>query len=66
MICTKFPEKSIAVKGLKTSGKVTMLGFDGKISWKKSGNIITLSMPDLTPLTNPGPYAWVFKIENVL
>src|SRR5690606_15068092 len=64
VLCTKFPEKPFTVKGINNAGKVSMLGFNGNIKTKKSGNTITLTPPVLSPATNPSPYAWVFKIEN--
>lgn len=66
VLCTDFPEKPFTVKGINNAGKVSMLGFDGNIRTKKSGNTLTITPPALTPLTNPSPYAWVFKIENSL
>jgi alpha-L-fucosidase len=66
VLCTEFPENPVTIKGITNAGKVSMLGFDGKVKLKKSGNSITFNPPVLTPLTNPSPYAWVFKIENSL
>jgi alpha-L-fucosidase len=65
VLCTEFPEKPVVVRGLKKNGNVTMLGYGGKVSTKKSGNSLTITAPGLTPVTNPGRYAWVFKISNV-
>ena len=42
-----------------------MLGYDGKIKTKKSGEKLTISIPALTPANNPCDYAWVYKLENV-
>jgi alpha-L-fucosidase len=64
VLCSEFPEKPITIKGIKNAGKVSMLGFDGNIKSKKSGNSITIKPPVLSPVTNPSPHAWVFKIEN--
>ena len=64
VLCTEFPEKPIEIKGVKSSGKVSMPGFEGNIKSKKSGNMLTITPPLLSPATNPSPYAWVFKIEN--
>lgn len=66
VLCTKYPEKPIVIKDVKTPGKVAMLGFNGKISSKKSGNSITVIPPALSPTANPSQFAWVFKLENVL
>jgi len=66
VLCTEFSEKPFTVNGIKNTGQVSMLGFEGNIRTKKSGNRITITPPVLTPLTNPSPYAWVFKIKNFL
>lgn len=63
IICTKFPEKPFNIKSVK-SAKVSMLGFDGNIKVKSSGNGLTITPPLITPATNPCNYAWVFKLEN--
>lgn len=63
VICTKFPEKPVVVQGVK-SGKVSMLGFAGKVSYKSGGNSLSINPPIVSPASNPCNYAWVFKIEN--
>lgn len=65
VLCTKFPEKPIVINGISKAGSVKMLGFEGSVKAKKSGGKVTISIPALTPATNPSPYAWVFKIENI-
>ncbi len=64
--CTKFPEKSIEIKGINGLSKVSMLGVDGNVKFKKSGKTIKIVVPSLSPVTNPSEHAWVFKIENTL
>lgn len=64
IICTEFPDKSILVSQVGKTGKVSLLGYPGVIKSVRSGNKILISIPALTPLTNPSIYAWVFKIEN--
>jgi alpha-L-fucosidase len=66
VICTKFPEKPIVINSINKTGKAKMLGVEGVVKTKKSGNKLTLSIPEITPLNNPSEHAWVFKIENVL
>lgn len=63
VICTKFPEKPLTIKGIK-SAKVRMLGFDGKVIAKGNSKGLTITAPDVNPGTNPCDYAWVFKLEN--
>ncbi len=66
VICTAFPKQPVKVNGVKSPKSVTMLGYDGKISTKKSGKNLTISIPELTPGNNPSEYAWVLKLENAL
>ncbi len=63
VICTKFPTKPIKVQGV-TSGKASMLGYEGKVTAKSGGNVLTITPPVITPADNPCNYAWVFKIEG--
>ncbi len=64
--CTVFPTEPIVVNGIRKSGNISMLGVETKVKAKKSGKKITISIPDLTPLSNPGNFAWVFKLKGVL
>ncbi|WP_346861674.1 alpha-L-fucosidase [uncultured Draconibacterium sp.] len=64
VLCTRFPESSIEIKGIKKVSNVNLLGFNGEVNYKKSGKKVTINIPQLSPLTNPSEYAWVFKIEN--
>ncbi|MDD4109206.1 MAG: alpha-L-fucosidase [Prolixibacteraceae bacterium] len=66
VLCTQFTEEPIVIKGIKEAGRISLLGYNGKVQTKRSKNTITLRMPALTPQKNPSPYAWVFKIENVI
>ncbi len=66
VLCTTFPEKAIEIKGINKAGKVSLLGFDGAVKSRRSGNSFVIVPPALTVISNPSPYAWVFKIENVL
>ena len=66
VLCTEFPEGPVEVKGINKAGTVTMLGFNGKVKSRKKGNTLIINIPSITPLNNPGNYAWVFKIENVI
>ena len=66
VICTKFPEEPIIVKGIKKVGTATMLGIKENVKTKKSEKKLIVSIPEINPLNNPSPHAWVFKLENVL
>jgi len=65
VICTKFPTKAIVVNGVKTSN-VSLLGWNGKVSAKASGDKLSITPPVVTPATNPCNYAWVFKVSGAL
>ena len=51
---------------MRSGSKVSLLGYDGEVSWKTYTNdTIEISMPPL-PLDTELRWAWVFKFENVL
>ena len=62
VICTKFPEKSVTINGIRNKGNVKMLGVEGNVKAKQSGEKFTISIPSISPLINPSEFAWVFKI----
>jgi alpha-L-fucosidase len=64
VLCTEFPKEPIVIKGIKTGGKVSLLGFEGKVKSEKSGDTFIITPPVLLPRVSPNNYAWVFKIEN--
>ena len=64
VICTRFPEKPITIKGV-ISAKVSMLGYSGKVDSKSSAKGLTITPPAITPANYPCNYAWVFKLEGI-
>lgn len=64
--CTEFPKNIIEIKGIRSAKKVTMLGVDSDIQFKKSKKSIKITAPSLLPGNNLNNFAWVFKIENAL
>lgn len=66
VLCTEFPKEKIVVNGIEKPKKIGLLGFDGKVQVKKSGNTVSISIPSVSPGTNPCEYAWVFKLSEVL
>ena len=64
VIMTRWSDKPITVKGIKGAKNVTMLGYDGKVSYSKSGDSVTIKPVRITsPYDLPCDYAWVFKIQ---
>ncbi|MDD4144451.1 MAG: alpha-L-fucosidase [Prolixibacteraceae bacterium] len=66
VLCTEIPTSPIVIKGINKAGKVTMLGFNGKVNSKKRGDTLVINVPVITTADKPVSYAWVFKIENVI
>jgi len=64
VICTAFPEKPLTIKGVRST-KVSLLGYEGKISTKSNRQGLTITPPDVSPANNPCNYAWVFKVEGI-
>ena len=51
---------------LGSGSKVSLLGYDGDVSWKTYPNsTVEISMPPL-PLDTQLRWAWVFKFENLI
>src|SRR5690554_1338597 len=64
VLCTEFPDNQVTLNGVQRAGNVSLLGYDGKIKTRKSGNKLTIHVPQLNPSNYKGKYAWVFKIDN--
>ncbi len=56
----------IAVEGVGTPTKVTMLGFNGPVKSAGKGGKLTLTAPVVTPATVPCQHAWAYKLEGAL
>jgi alpha-L-fucosidase len=63
VILTKWKDE-FELEGVTNIKKVTMPGYTGNISAKKSGKKWIIKAPQLTPATNPCSYAWVYKISG--
>ena len=66
VLCTEFPEEKLVIKGIKKPKNVRLLGYEGKVQIKKSGNDVLVSIPQVSPGTTPCEFAWVFKLSEVL
>ncbi len=64
VICTKWPAKNLTIEGVNANGKVSMLGYEGKVTTAAKGNSLTITPPAITPATLPSQFAWAFKVEN--
>ncbi len=56
-------KKQIKIPGI-AAGKISLLGYTGKVSSSSKNKLLTIQAPPVDPGTNPSPYAWVYKIEN--
>ena len=64
---TQVYQSNVVIGALKTNAnsKISLVGYDGEVTWKLSANnTIEISMPFL-PLDTELTWAWVFKFENV-
>lgn len=64
---TQVYQSTVVIGAVKTSTntKISLVGYDGNVTWKTSANnTIEISMPFL-PVDTELRWAWVFKFENV-
>lgn len=54
----------IEIDGVKNAGSVSMLGYNGKLSFKRNGEKLMINAPVINPGNMPCSYAWVFRIQN--
>ena len=45
---------------------VSLLGYPGTLSFTGQGTGLSITVPSIPLTSYPSPYAWVFKLENVL
>ncbi|MDN5217475.1 alpha-L-fucosidase [Fulvivirgaceae bacterium BMA12] len=66
-ISPKYPKGKLIIKGVKPSKntKVTLLGYEGELSYIKEGKKMIVDVPFLTFDELPCQHAWTFKISNV-
>ena len=64
LICTEWPKGEITLKGMKTAdiSGVQMLGNKMPVKFRKSGSVISITPPSLTP--DDYQQAYVFKISS--
>ncbi len=63
VICTQWPQKKLTIPGVKSAGKVTLLGSDLKVKASANGSL-NIEAPQINPGNMPCQHAWVFKVEN--
>ena len=64
---TQIYQSSVVIGAVKTNTntKISLVGYDGEVTWKPSANnTIEISMPFL-PVDTQLRWAWVFKFENI-
>ena len=67
-ILPKLPEKQVKINEMPVtpSSKITLLGSDKNLKWKKDGNAIIVTIPAFSVNEIPARQAYVLKITNVL
>lgn len=66
-ISLQWPGKELVLNAPKPTAKtkVSMLGYDGTVSWKKRGGNMVIQVPQLTIDKVPCRHAYSFKVTNV-
>lgn len=64
IICTQWPDKPININGIKSAGKVSMLGSNAVIKKSLKGNNLKIIPPIINPGHLPCDHAWVFKVDD--
>lgn len=64
VINTEWVNTPFVVTGLKSAGKVSLLGSDVKVKSSFENGKLTIFPPQITPENNPSNYAWAYSIEN--
>lgn len=65
VLCTRWPEKDLEIKGVKKAG-ISLLGYKGKItSIYTNGNLI-IKPPAVNPGDQLSTHAWIFKLNGAL
>jgi alpha-L-fucosidase len=64
LIVTRWQTRTVVINGISKAAEVTLLGYNGKIKYRISGNKLTITPPLVTPADNPCSYAWVYKISD--
>ena len=64
VICTAWPKGNLSIPGVKSAGKVTLLGTDVKVNYQTKSPNLVITIPAINPGNAPSEHAWVFKIEN--
>lgn len=63
-LATKWPDKSIVVKGVGKVKRVTLLGSQATVKFKQQGDTLTLFAPAFSSNKQQSAHAWVFKLEG--
>src|SRR5690606_24211853 len=66
-ICPALPEAKLTIRDLKLrrNAVITLLGHEGALTWRATGNDILITLPRLDPGNLPCQHAWTFKIKGV-
>lgn len=66
VLITQWHEEPIEIIGGGKATEVRLLGYSEEIDYSRKGGKITIIPPNVSPLTNPSSFAWVYKLSNVL
>ncbi len=64
-IFTHWPDQQLKIKTLKDEQvkTISLIGYEGDITWKQKGNELTIEIPQLNVSQIPNLWAWSLKID---
>ena len=65
VLITRWHDDPIVIIGAEKATEVSFLGYSEEIDYFHKGRKITIIPPNVSPLTNPSSFAWVYKLSNV-
>lgn len=63
VICTTWPQQAFTVPGVKSSGRVSLMGSSLQVTARANG-MLSIQPPAINPGNMPCQHAWVFKVED--
>ena len=65
VIRTRWPRREIELRGIEDPiARVTLLGYDGDVRWRASGDRLVIEPPAVDPAMVPCQHAWVFAVKR--
>jgi alpha-L-fucosidase len=60
---TEWPQKALTIPGIRSFGKITLMGSTVKV-YAKANGVLSIQPPEINPGNMPCQHAWTFRVEN--